>query len=514
MANPTPRPVVLCILDGWGYRTEKSYNAIAMANTPTWTKLWDSCPHALIHTEGLTVGLPAGQMGNSEVGHITMGAGRVLMQDLPKIDQAIADGSLAQHSELLSFTSKLRERDATCHLMGLCSPGGVHAHQAHILALAKIITQQGVRVALHVFTDGRDVAPKSAAAQIKQLAEALPVKAVIQTISGRYYAMDRDKRWERTELAYNAIVNATGASFTDPVAAIEQSYAQNVTDEFIMPTVRTGYQGISDGDGVLFANFRADRARQILTALLDPDFNGFTRPLPKLTQALGMVEYSAQLNKFMKAIFPPKQLDQVLGEVVSAHELKQLRIAETEKYAHVTFFFNGGEEKVYPGEERILVPSPKVATYDLQPEMSAPEVAHQCAQAIRSRSFDLIVLNFANADMVGHSGNLQAAIKAVEAVDAGLEQITKALTEVGGAMLITADHGNCEQMWDEQTHGPHTAHSLNPVPVLLFGGPTHIELRSGTLQDIAPTLLDMMQLEQPASMTGRSLIVTGGKPHA
>lgn len=507
----TPRPVVLCILDGWGHRLERAHNAIAQANAPTWKRLWESYPHSLLQTKGLSVGLPEGQMGNSEVGHITIGAGRVILQDLPKVDTAIGDGSLARHPDLTDFLTKLKTAGGTCHLMGLCSPGGVHAHQNHILALAKIVTAAGVQVAVHVFTDGRDVAPKSAAEQVKWLASQLPPMAYIATVAGRYYAMDRDKRWERIELAYRAIVEAQGEKFEDPVAAITASYAKDVNDEFIVPVVYKRYAGFEKGDGIIFANFRADRARQILTSLLDPKFLEFEREPRRLTGALGMVEYSTALKPFVKPLFPPKELKEVLGEVVSQAGKTQLRMAETEKYAHVTFFLNGGEETVYPGEERILVPSPKVATYDLQPEMSSAEVTTKAVDAITSKKFDLIVINFANADMVGHSGKLDAAIKAVEAVDAGLTAITAALEEVGGAMLITADHGNCEEMWDDESHGPHTAHSLNPVPALLFGGPKGVELRDGTLQDIAPTILELMNLEQPESMTGRSLIVSGGK---
>ncbi len=497
---------MLCILDGWGYRAAREYNAIALANAPTWSRLWATCPHALIDTSGLTVGLPDGQMGNSEVGHMTMGAGRVIMQDLPKIDQTVKDGSLANLPDLTDLLAKLKKSGGTCHLMGLCSPGGVHAHENHILALAKIVSDAGIPVALHVFTDGRDVAPQSAAAQIEKMAKALPKLAYIATISGRYYAMDRDKRWERTELAYRAMVQAIGPRFEDPVAAINASYKAGVNDEFIIPTVERGYRGMEKDDAILFANFRADRARQTLTALLDTKFLEFERPVVRLCGAVGMVEYSTALKPYIKALFAPKELTDVLGELVSRAGRKQLRIAETEKYAHVTFFFNGGEERVYDGEDRILVPSPKVATYDLQPEMSAAELTTKCVEAINSGTYDLIVLNFANADMVGHTGILPAAIKAVEAIDVGLTAITEALTACGGTMLITADHGNCEELWDESTHGPHTAHSMNPVPVLLFGGAAGTTLNNGGLADIAPTILALMKLEQPASMTGQSLL--------
>jgi 2,3-bisphosphoglycerate-independent phosphoglycerate mutase len=499
-----PHPVVLCILDGWGYRAEKEHNAIAAAHTPVWDELWASCPHAFIRTDGLSVGLPEGQMGNSEVGHLTIGAGRVLMQDLPKIDQAVASGELAKNPVLLDHVAKLKESGGVCHLMGLCSPGGVHAHQDHMLALARIVAAAGVKVAVHVFTDGRDVPPQSAAQQVAGFAAALPQGAGIATVSGRYYAMDRDKRWERVEQAYRAMVEAKAPRSLSAATAIGASCAENVTDEFIKPVVMGDYAGMKSGDGILFANFRSDRAREILEALLNPAFSAFARPEVHFAAATGMAEYSSAHNAWLTTLFPPKELTDVLGEVVSRAGKKQLRLAETEKYAHVTFFLNGGEEKIYPGEERILVPSPKVATYDLQPEMSAAEVAQNCVEAIEGGQFDLIVLNFANPDMVGHTGMLPAAIKAIEAVDAGVDKIRAALAKTGGAMLITADHGNCEELWDEASQGPHTAHSLNPVPVVVVGAKGVV--RDGTLADIAPTLLTLMGLPVPDSMSGKSLL--------
>lgn len=506
--NTSPKkPVVLCILDGWGYREEREYNAIAQAHAPNWKGMWETCPHAFLKTSGLDVGLPEGQMGNSEVGHMTMGAGRIIMQDLPKIDQAIKDGSLAKLPELEELIARLKETGGTCHLMGLCSPGGVHAHQDHILALARILSAAGIPVAIHAFTDGRDVAPRSALEQVGTLAKALPAHTFIATIAGRYYAMDRDKRWDRVELAYRAIAEAKGEKFDDAATAIKASYDAGVNDEFILPTVERGYTGMQNGDAVLFANFRADRAREILGAILDTKFDAFPRPTLRLALALGMVEYSSDLKGYMKSLFPPKDLTEVMGEVVSKAGRRQLRIAETEKYAHVTFFFNGGEEKVYDGEERILVPSPKVATYDLQPEMSAPEVTARCVEAVSSGKFDLVILNYANPDMVGHTGILPAAIKAVETVDIGLGLIRDAALKQGGAMMITADHGNCEEMWDDHTHGPHTAHSLNPVPLLLACNDKSLKLQNGGLADIAPTLLELMGLPQPKVMTGKSLIV-------
>lgn len=504
--NISLRPVVLCILDGWGYREDPSYNALAAANLPNWRQLWASCPHALLSTSGLDVGLPEGQMGNSEVGHLTIGAGRVVFQDLPKIDLAIKSGELARNPALLDLIAKLKASGGTCHLMGLTSGGGVHAHEQHILALARCVAGAGVKVAVHVFTDGRDVPPKSAAAGVTAFAAALPEGAVIATVSGRYYAMDRDKRWDRVEKAYRAMAEAKGDHAPDAVRAITDSYAQDVTDEFILPSVIGSYQGMKSGDGILFANFRSDRAREILEVFLNPDFAEFARIPLQFAAAAGMVEYSSRHVAWLSTLFPPKELSAVLGEVVSRAGLRQLRLAETEKYAHVTFFLNGGEEKVYAGEERIMVPSPKVATYDLQPEMSAVEVTQHCVSAIEGGTFDLIVLNFANPDMVGHTGILPAAVKAVEAVDAGLGAILSAVRAKGGAILVTADHGNCEEMWDETTHGPHTAHSLNPVPVVVAGAPQGLSLHNGSLCDIAPTLLQLLGLPQPKEMTGRSLL--------
>ncbi len=501
----TPRPVVLCILDGWGYRTDPRFNAVAEGKTPIWDALWTSCPHALLRTDGLAVGLPEGQMGNSEVGHLTIGAGRVMMQDLPKIDRAITSGELAKNTSLVDHIAALKASGGTCHLMGLCSPGGVHAHQDHMIALAKIVTAAGVPVAVHVFTDGRDVPPKSAGEQVAAFAAALPTGATIATVSGRYYAMDRDKRWERVELAYRALTVAEGPKANSAAQVITDAYAADLTDEFIKPTIVGSYAGMRAGDGILFANFRSDRAREILEALLSPAFSAFARPSLTFATATGMVEYSSAHTAWLTALFPPKELTDVLGDVVSKAGRKQLRLAETEKYAHVTFFLNGGEEKVYPGEERILVPSPKVATYDLQPEMSAAEVTDKCVGAIESGAFDLIVINFANPDMVGHTGVLPAAIKAVEAVDAGVGRIREALRKAGGVLLVTADHGNCEELWDDTTNSPHTAHSLNPVPVILYGSGENTRLHDGTLADIAPTVLTLMGLPVPDSMTGRPL---------
>ncbi|MPY73416.1 MAG: 2,3-bisphosphoglycerate-independent phosphoglycerate mutase [Alphaproteobacteria bacterium] len=507
-----PRPVLLCVLDGWGERKEPEDNAIVLADTPVWDRLSAACPRARLDASEGHVGLPAGQMGNSEVGHMNLGAGRVVMQDLPRIDDAFAQGSIPALPAFAEFAAALRKSGGTAHLLGLLSPGGVHSHQAHIAGLARLLAEAGIPCVVHALLDGRDTPPSSAVEYMRTFLRDAP-GARVATVTGRYFAMDRDKRWNRVEKAYRALVFADGAAATDPLQAIEASYAARVTDEFMLPAVIGGYRGMRDGDGLLMANFRADRAREILTALLDPAFDGFDRGRPvAFAAALGMVEYSEALNRFMKALFPAQRLDNVLGQVLADAGRTQLRIAETEKYAHVTFFFNGGAEAVFPGEERILIPSPKVATYDLKPEMSAAEVTDRLVEAIGSGRFDFILVNFANTDMVGHTGDLDAAIKAVEAVDACLGRLDKALRAAGGVMLITADHGNAEQMTDKSTGQPHTAHTTNLVPLVLAGGRSGVaRLANGKLADIAPTVLDLLAIEQPAEMTGRSLIVHAGE---
>ncbi|WP_424811432.1 2,3-bisphosphoglycerate-independent phosphoglycerate mutase [Roseococcus sp. YIM B11640] len=505
---PAPRPVMLVILDGWGWREERADNAVLQARTPNFDRLWASCPHAFLKPSGHDVGLPDGQMGNSEVGHLNIGAGRVVMQDLPRIDTAIEDGSMAQAAPLRDFIAKMKASGGTAHLLGLVSGGGVHSHQRHAAALAKILAGAGIPVAVHALTDGRDTPPRSAPDFVAKLEAELPAGARIATVIGRYFAMDRDNRWERVSKAWAAIALGQGeATAPDAQAAIAAAHAKDVTDEFIPATVIGGYAGMNDGDGLLCFNFRADRVREILDALLDPGFQGFTRPkVVKLAAALGMTQYSRELDLLLGTIFPPQSMADILGSVVSQAGKKQLRMAETEKYPHVTYFLNGGEETPFPGESRIMVASPKVATYDLQPEMSAPELTENAVAAIRSGEQDLIVLNFANADMVGHSGILAAAIKACEAVDQGLGAIADAIQAAGGALLFTADHGNAELMKDPVTGGPHTAHTTNPVPVVLMGGPAGATLHDGRLADLAPTLLQLMGLAQPAAMTGKSLI--------
>ena len=505
-----PRPVVLCVLDGWGFRKDAPDNAITRANAPVYRKYWDNSPHALLDACEEFVGLPKGQIGNSEVGHMNLGAGRVIFQDLPMIDRAIGKGELKTNPTLQNLIAKLKQSGGVCHMMGLASPGGVHAHQDHMVALAKEITAQGVKVFVHAFLDGRDVPPQSADAQIEKLQQDLSgiAGAKIATLCGRYYAMDRDKRWERVERAYDLLVSGEGARATDAVAAIKASYAAQVNDEFVLPVALGDYAGMKDGDGVLFVNFRADRAREILVALLDPVFVGFARKkIVKFAAAAGMVEYSDYLNRLMPAMFPPKEINNGMGEIIAKAGLKQLRIAETEKYPHVTFFFNGGREEPYEGEERIMVPSPKVATYDLQPEMSARTVTDKVVEAINAGTFDFIVLNYANPDMVGHTGFMDAAVKAVETIDECLGRLFSAVEKAGGMLLLTADHGNCEMMCDPTTGGPHTAHTLDKVPVMLVNGPKDVKtLKDGKLADVAPTLLKLMGLPVPDVMDGDNLI--------
>jgi 2,3-bisphosphoglycerate-independent phosphoglycerate mutase len=497
---------MLVILDGWGWREETADNAVKQARTPCFDALWAKGPRAFLRTSGRDVGLPDGQMGNSEVGHLNIGAGRVVMQDLVRIDAACEDGSIAAMPPLVDLFGKLKASGGALHLMGLLSPGGVHSHQDHAIALARAATAQGIRVLVHAWTDGRDTPPQSAPDYLARFEAALPEGAKVATVCGRYYAMDRDKRWERVQKAYDAMAMARAPRFATAQAAVAAAHEAGTTDEFILPAAIGDFDHMRHGDGLLCFNFRADRVRQTLAAFLDPGFDGFTAdPTIRFAGALGMTEYSAALNPFIATLFPPQSMANILGQVVGAAGRTQLRMAETEKYPHVTYFLNGGEETPYPGEDRTMVASPKVATYDLQPEMSAPELGAKAEAAIRSGQYDLIVLNFANPDMVGHTGSLPAAIKACETVDAQLAKIAAAITEVGGALLVTADHGNAELMRDPATGGPHTAHTTNVVPVMLHGVPG-AALHDGRLADIAPTLLKLMGLAQPAEMTGTSLL--------
>ena len=506
-----PKPILLLILDGWGHAEPAPDNAISQAQCPNWRRISTRWPSTLIRTDGLNVGLPDGQMGNSEVGHMNLGAGRIVYQDLTRVDAAIADGSFAHNPVLSAAVRAVSASGRTLHVLGLLSPGGVHSHEAHILALIEMAANAGARTAVHAFLDGRDMPPRSAAASLQALTATcarLP-SAQIASIGGRYFGMDRDKRWDRVERAWDAIVDARAAfDAADASTALETAYARGENDEFVQPTTIAGGCRIEDGDVIIFMNFRADRARQITQAFVRPDFAGFARArVPKLADFVSLTEYSADLPTTVA--FPPQSMAHALPELLAEAGLTQLRIAETEKFAHVTFFFNGGRENPYPGEERILVPSPRVATYDLQPQMSCPEVTTRLVDAISARRYDFIVCNIANPDMVGHTGILAAAIAAVEAVDTALGALEAAILAAGGEILITADHGNLEDMWDEQSGQANTQHSLNPVPLVYVGRPASLRA-GGALRDIAPTVLALMGLPQPAEMTGRSLIELAG----
>ncbi len=510
-AAARPKPLVLMILDGWGHRDDPTDNAVAQANLPNWNHLLATCPNTLIHSEGKFVGLPDGQMGNSEVGHMNLGAGRVVYQTLTRIDAAIEDGSFFATPELNAACDAVLKDGGTLHVMGLLSPGGVHSDEKHIFAMLELAKSKGVRqVAVHAFLDGRDMPPRSAQPSIEKL-QALCEKlgnAGIYSVSGRYYAMDRDKRWDRLRKAWDAIVEAESATHApSALAALEMAYAHEENDEFVQPTVLAGAQPMKDGDAVVFMNFRADRARQLAAAFIDPKFDGFDARKPKLARFVCLTEYDAKFDA--PVAFGPQDLQHTLGEVIADAGLTQLRIAETEKYAHVTFFFSGGVEDVLPGEERILVPSPKVATYDLQPEMSSVELSAKLVEAIASDRFDVVICNVANPDMVGHSGILGAAIKAAEATDKVIGAVEKIVREKHGALLITADHGNLEMMRDPVTHQPHTAHTVGPVP-FVYVGEQHADAKlrgGGALRDVAPTMLDLLGLPKPAEMDGASLFV-------
>ena len=500
----TPKPVVLCILDGWGLRDERAANAPVLAKTPTFDRIMATCPNAKLITHGPDVGLPSGQMGNSEVGHTNIGAGRVVAMDLGQIDLAIEDRSFFDEPAIIDFAEKLKATGGVAHLMGVVSDGGVHSHIDHIVASAKALTDKGVPVVVHAITDGRDVPPKSAIGFLPDLERKLPEGAKIVTVIGRYYAMDRDNRWDRVAKAFHAMRSATGINVGAAVDALD--YEGGVTDEFTLPAIVGDYAGMKDGDGLWCLNFRADRAREILSALAALEFNSFERGSPiEWAAFMGMVEYSEAHNAFMSIVYPKRKISNTLGEWVAKKGLTQFRLAETEKYPHVTFFLNGGKEVPEEGEKRAMPKSPDVATYDLQPEMSSVEVTDRFVEAIQA-GYDLIVTNYANPDMVGHTGDLEAAMAACEAVDQGLERILTALEEAGGAMVLTADHGNCETMVDPETGGPHTAHTTNLVPVAMIGGPSGASLVDGRLSDLAPTLLELMYVDKPEEMTGQSLI--------
>jgi 2,3-bisphosphoglycerate-independent phosphoglycerate mutase len=503
-----PKPVLLLILDGWGHRVETTDNAIAQAHCPNWRRLLADCPHTLIATHGLRVGLPDDQMGNSEVGHMNIGAGRVVYQDLTRIEEDIRHDRFAQNPALQRAIAAA-QGGATLHIFGLLSPGGVHSHETHIFALIREALRAGAKkIAVHAFLDGRDTPPRSARASLEALQSIVDRHAEVRvaTVIGRYYAMDRDNRWERVEPAYLAITEARAEFRGDSaLQALDAAYARGENDEFVKPTVIGGGPGIADGDTVVFMNFRADRARELTRAFVREDFAGFVRPRRiRLAAFVTLTEYAGDLPVTAIA-YAPQSMANTLPEVLAANGRKQLRIAETEKYAHVTFFLNGGREQPFDGEERILIPSPKVATYDLQPEMSCPELTDKLCAAIESRQFDVIICNIANPDMVGHTGIFSAAIKAVEAVDIALGRIRTAIATVGGAMLVTADHGNLEMMRDPITGEPHTQHTVGPVPLVYFG-PGATIADGGALCDLAPTVLQLIGLPQPAEMTGRSLL--------
>lgn len=505
--HKTPKPVVLCILDGWGFSHETEDNAIYEANTPFWDKLMAECPHSLLATSGEAVGLSDGQMGNSEVGHMNIGSGRIVMQNLPRIDKSLDSGEFPSLAEVREFIIRLKKTGGACHMLGLLSPGGVHSHQTHMAKIARIIAAENIDVKIHAFLDGRDTPPKSATEYLKKFESDVSGFDNIQisTVSGRYYAMDRDNRWDRVELAYNAIISANAAKFDSAYTAISNSYEAGKNDEFVIPCVIGNFSGAQDGDGLFMANFRSDRARQTLTALLDPDFKGFKRDkIVKFSACVGLVPYSSELNKFIKTIFEPQTLTNIFGKVLENNGLNQLRIAETEKYAHVTFFFNGGEEEKFKGEDRVMIPSPDVATYDLKPQMSAFEVTDNLLSAIESKKYDVIIVNYANTDMVGHTGIKSAAIAAVEAIDKCLSRLVPSVESADGVIFITADHGNAEQMSDESGK-PHTSHTTGPVPFIVAGmGGSEVKLKDGKLCDIAPTLLDVLNITKPEEMTGES----------
>jgi 2,3-bisphosphoglycerate-independent phosphoglycerate mutase len=503
-------PVLLLILDGFGYREDTDFNAVATAKKPNWDRLWSQYPHTLINASELRVGLPTGQMGNSEVGHLNIGAGRVVYQDLTKVDLAIENGSFYTNPVLTQAVETAKKSGTALHIMGLLSPGGVHSHESHIHAMLELAVRAGLKnIFLHAFLDGRDTPPRSAAESLRKLQDKCEQLGAgrIATICGRFYAMDRDNRWERVQVAYDMLTQGI-APFTaaTPLAALETAYARGENDEFVQATIIGQPAAMQDGDAVVFMNFRADRAREITRALTDDSFDKFARTrVPKLANYSTLYSYGEDFH--LPCAYTADSIHNGIGEYLSGLGLKQLRIAETEKYAHVTYFMNGGKEQPFPGEDRVLVPSPKVSTYDLKPEMSAVEVTDKLEAAIRSKQYQAILSNYANADMVGHSGIMEAAVKAVETLDACVGRVVNAMLECGGEVLITADHGNAEQMLDRTTNQAHTAHTLNLVPFLYIGRRAEMaKAGTGALQDVAPTLLAMMGLPQPPEMTGKPLI--------
>ncbi|MBF0310129.1 MAG: 2,3-bisphosphoglycerate-independent phosphoglycerate mutase [Magnetococcales bacterium] len=508
-----PRPLILVVLDGWGMRDDATHNAIRQARTPYFSEWWRTRPHALLRTSGLHVGLPAGQMGNSEVGHMNLGAGRVVYQDLTRINLAMESGALQSNKALQATFEVAGGVKGTVHLWGLLSPGGVHSHQDHFLAVVQAAREAGLKkILIHAVLDGRDTPPRSARAFLTTLQEGLDRLGAgrIATVCGRYFAMDRDKRWDRVQLAYDLYTRGEGLEEENALAAVEAAYARGEDDEFVRPTrirqPKSQPVSLADGDALLLLNFRADRAREICHALLDDDesFRAFARPVrPALAAVFSMTRYDDTLSG-IRVAFPPESLDELLGGVLARNGLKQLRAAETEKYAHVTYFFNGGIEAPFPGEDRLMIPSPKVATYDAKPEMSARELTEAVVERIHEQNYDFILVNFANPDMVGHTGRIPATVQAIETVDGCLGEIHKAIQAVGGEMLITADHGNADQMVEVETGQPHTAHTNNPAPLLYLGRPAR--LRDGLLCDVAPTILTLLDLPRPEAMSGTSLV--------
>lgn len=506
------KTTMLMIIDGYGINENEKGNVVIAAETPNLDKLNKTCPTTEIYTSGLKVGLPEGQMGNSEVGHTNIGAGRIVYQQLTKITKSIEDGDFFSVPEFVAAIENCKENNSKLHIMGLVSEGGVHSHIRHLYGLLELAKRKDFEdVYVHCFLDGRDTPPASAEEYIMQLESKMKQKGIgkIASVSGRFYAMDRDKRWERIQKVYNAIVNGVGERASTAAGAIEDSYQKEIFDEFVEPTIIASSEKnavtIGPKDSVIFFNFRPDRAREITRVLVDTSFNEFETRKDLDLYFVCMTEYDSTLPN-VNVAFKPERLVNTFGEYISNKGLTQLRIAETEKYAHVTFFFNGGEEKQYPGEDRILVPSPKVLTYDLQPEMSEPEVTEKVVEAINSGKYDTIILNYANSDMVGHTGNMEAAIKALEAVDEGVGKVVEAIKKNGGVLLVTADHGNSEQMIDYVTGEPHTAHTTNPVPLILYGM-ENTKLKPGKLADLAPTMLDIMGIEKPEEMTGESLLI-------
>ncbi|RTE86506.1 MULTISPECIES: 2,3-bisphosphoglycerate-independent phosphoglycerate mutase [Gammaproteobacteria] len=504
-------PLVLLILDGWGVREDAPDNAVNYANTPVLDKLYQTVPNTLVDGSGMAVGLPDGQMGNSEVGHVNLGAGRIVYQDFTRITKAIEDGSFNENPVLLGGLEGAIPKGNTVHIMGLLSPGGVHSHEDHLLAMVRLAHQQGAQnIQVHAFLDGRDTPPKSAGESIKRFEEAFKSipGARFASLCGRYFAMDRDNRWERIEQAWNLLVKGQGEAQANTASeGLEQAYQRGESDEFVKPTWLADATPIVDGDAVFFMNFRADRAREITRAFVEPEFNHFNREAPVLSSFIMLTEYAADIDA--PVAFPPESLNNVLGEWLEKHNKTQLRISETEKYAHVTFFFSGGREEEFNGEKRVLIPSPQVATYDLQPEMSSKELTDELVSAIESGEYDVIICNYPNGDMVGHTGNFDAAVKACEAVDASVGRVVDALKEFGGECLITADHGNAEQMADHQTGQSHTAHTSNLVPFIYVGRDAQ-PVEGGRLCDIAPTMLHIMGMEQPPEMTGKTLMQLKG----